>query len=99
MRRVDQQSLEAILGERAAALGIELRRGCEVTSVEQYEDSVEVRWASPAGPDHARCAWLVGCDGGGAAAAVSHSSLGSAFERSFHSIDQRICGNQRMASR
>src|SRR5215213_10283977 len=31
MRRVDQQGLETILGERAAALAIELRRGCEVT--------------------------------------------------------------------
>jgi 2-polyprenyl-6-methoxyphenol hydroxylase-like FAD-dependent oxidoreductase len=61
---VDQQSLEAILGERAAALDIEVRRGCEVTSVEQHADGVEVRWASPTGPDHARCAWLVGCDGG-----------------------------------
>jgi 2-polyprenyl-6-methoxyphenol hydroxylase-like FAD-dependent oxidoreductase len=64
MRWVDQQSLEAILGERAAALDIEVRRGCEVTSVEQHADGVEVRWASPTGPDHARCAWLVGCDGG-----------------------------------
>ena len=30
MRWVDQQGLEAILGERAAALDIEVRRGCEV---------------------------------------------------------------------
>ena len=64
MRMVDQQTLEAILGEQAAALGIEVRRGCEVTSVEQHADGVEVHWASPTGPDHARCAWLVGCDGG-----------------------------------
>jgi len=42
MRWVDQPGLEAILGQRAAALGIELRRGCEVTSVEQHEDGVEV---------------------------------------------------------
>jgi len=64
MRWVDQQGLEAILGERAAALDIEVRRGCEVTSFEQHEDGVEVGWFGPAGPDHARCSWLVGCDGG-----------------------------------
>jgi 2-polyprenyl-6-methoxyphenol hydroxylase-like FAD-dependent oxidoreductase len=64
MRRVDQQGLEAILGERAAALGIELRRGCEVTNIEQHAEGVEVGWIAPAGPNHARCAWLVGCDGG-----------------------------------
>src|SRR5436305_1144075 len=38
MRWVDQQGLEAILAERAAALAIELQRGCEVTSFEQHED-------------------------------------------------------------
>jgi 2-polyprenyl-6-methoxyphenol hydroxylase-like FAD-dependent oxidoreductase len=61
---VDQQGLEAILGERAAALDIEVRRGCEVTDVEQHDDGGTVHWNSPDGPDHARCAWLVGCDGG-----------------------------------
>ena len=33
-------------------------------SFEQHEYSVEVGWASPTGPAQARCAWLVGCDGG-----------------------------------
>lgn len=61
---VDQQGLEAILGERAAALDIEVRRGCEVTGVEQHDAGVAVHWTSPNGPDHARCAWLIGCDGG-----------------------------------
>ena len=42
MRWVDQQGLEAILGERAAALDIEVRRGCEVTSFEQHAKGVEV---------------------------------------------------------
>lgn len=64
IRMVDQQSLEAILGEQANALGIEVRRGCKVTSFEQHAGGVEVRWASPSGPDYSRCAWLVGCDGG-----------------------------------
>lgn len=64
MRWVDQQGLEAILGQRAAALDIEVRRGCEVTRFEQHAEGVEVGWIAPAGPDHARCSWLVGCDGG-----------------------------------
>lgn len=61
---VNQQGLEAILGARAAALDIEVRRGCEVTGLEQHDDGVALHWASPDGPEHARCAWLVGCDGG-----------------------------------
>lgn len=64
MRWVDQRGLEKILSERVAALDIEVRRGCEVTVVEPHDDGVAVRWTSPDGPDHARCAWLVGCDGG-----------------------------------
>lgn len=64
MRWVDQQGLEAILGERAAALDIEVRRGCEVTRFEQHEDGVEAGWTSPTGSEHARCSWLAGCDGG-----------------------------------
>ncbi len=35
-----------------------------MTSFEQHEDGLEVGWTAPAGPDHARCSWLVGCDGG-----------------------------------
>jgi 2-polyprenyl-6-methoxyphenol hydroxylase-like FAD-dependent oxidoreductase len=61
---VDQQTLEAILSERAAALDIEVRRGCEVTSVEQRDDGVTVDWTSSAGSNRGHCDWLVGCDGG-----------------------------------
>lgn len=64
MRWVEQQDVEAILYARATELDIEVRRGCEVTGVEQHDDGVEVHWTSPDGPDHLRCAWLVGCDGG-----------------------------------
>jgi 2-polyprenyl-6-methoxyphenol hydroxylase-like FAD-dependent oxidoreductase len=35
-----------------------------VTRFEQHAEGVEIRWAAPTGPDQARCAWLVGCDGG-----------------------------------
>jgi hypothetical protein len=35
-----------------------------VTRFAQHAEGVEVGWAAPAGPDQARCAWLIGCDGG-----------------------------------
>jgi 2-polyprenyl-6-methoxyphenol hydroxylase-like FAD-dependent oxidoreductase len=63
-RLVDQPSVEAMLAERARALGVELRRECEVTGLVQEEDCVAVEWASPASGGRLRCAYLVGCDGG-----------------------------------
>jgi 2-polyprenyl-6-methoxyphenol hydroxylase-like FAD-dependent oxidoreductase len=63
-RPVDQQALEAMLADRAHALGIEVRRECDVTSFVQRVDGVDVEWTSPTGADHIRCTYLVGCDGG-----------------------------------
>jgi len=63
-RPADQQAVEAMLAERALALGIEVRRGCEVTDVVQRADGVDVTWAAPTGTSSLRCAWLVSCDGG-----------------------------------
>ncbi|WP_052573681.1 FAD-dependent oxidoreductase [Haloferula sp. BvORR071] len=60
-RAVDQQGLEAMLAERARALGVELRRGCEVRGFRQDGDGIEVE-LSPG--SSIRCGWLVGCDGG-----------------------------------
>ena len=64
MRAVDQQGLEAMLDERARALGIEVRRGCDVTGFVQDADGVEVGWTTDAGAERVRCSFLVGCDGG-----------------------------------
>lgn len=64
MRAVAQQSLEAVLAERARTAGVEVRRECEVTGFAQGADGIEVRWNSPAGEDCVRVAYLVGCDGG-----------------------------------
>jgi 2-polyprenyl-6-methoxyphenol hydroxylase-like FAD-dependent oxidoreductase len=61
---VGQHGLEAMLAERAHALGIEVRRECDVTRFEQQVDGVDVEWASPTGEGHIRCSYLVGCDGG-----------------------------------
>jgi 2-polyprenyl-6-methoxyphenol hydroxylase-like FAD-dependent oxidoreductase len=63
-RPVDQQGIEAMLAERADALGIEVRRGCEVTGFAQQPDGIDVAWASEAAAGRLRCGWLVGCDGG-----------------------------------
>ena len=63
-RAVDQHSLETMLAERSHALGIEVRRDCEVTSFVQQAAGIDVQWASAAGAGHIRCSYLVGCDGG-----------------------------------
>ena len=63
-RLVDQPAVERMLADRAHALGIEVRRGCDVTNVAQRADGVDVTWASPSGEGRMRCSYLVGCDGG-----------------------------------
>jgi 2-polyprenyl-6-methoxyphenol hydroxylase-like FAD-dependent oxidoreductase len=65
-RPVDQQAVEAMLADRARALGIDVRRGCEIDGLVQQPDGVEVAWTSPegGGVSRVRCAYLVGCDGG-----------------------------------
>lgn len=63
-RTVDQPSLEAMLAERVHALGIEVRREHEVTDIDARDDGVDVSWVSPQGEGKARCAYLIGCDGG-----------------------------------
>ncbi|GLZ35883.1 FAD-dependent oxidoreductase [Lentzea sp. NBRC 105346] len=53
---IGQPDLERILAARAAELGVEVRRGHEVTVLEQDDDGVTV--------DGIRARYLVGCDGG-----------------------------------
>jgi 2-polyprenyl-6-methoxyphenol hydroxylase-like FAD-dependent oxidoreductase len=61
MLAVSQQAVEAALGERAAALGAEIRRGAAVTGFTQDPDGVSV--ATDTG-EPLRARYLVGCDGG-----------------------------------
>jgi 2-polyprenyl-6-methoxyphenol hydroxylase-like FAD-dependent oxidoreductase len=63
-RPIDQQSLEALLADRARTLEIEVRRECEVTGFAQHVDGIDVEWASPTDECHIRCSYLIGCDGG-----------------------------------
>ncbi|MGI5153671.1 FAD-dependent oxidoreductase [Microbispora sp. CA-102843] len=57
---VSQQQLEEILAVRAAELGVEVRRGVEVTGF--ADDGERVTVTTTDGPVQGR--WLVGCDGG-----------------------------------
>lgn len=61
---VDQHAVEAMLAERARALGVEVRREHDVTRFVQQADGVEVAWAAPGGEGCMHCSYLVGCDGG-----------------------------------
>ncbi|QYC42040.1 Pentachlorophenol 4-monooxygenase [Nonomuraea coxensis DSM 45129] len=58
-----QQLLERLLGERAGELGVDLRRGHEVTAVSQDDDAVTVDVRGPDGPYRTSTRYLVGCDG------------------------------------
>lgn len=54
------EAVETVLSERAAKLGVEVRRGVAVSAIEQDEESA----VAHAG-EHAYAArWVVGCDGG-----------------------------------
>lgn len=59
-RVVAMETLEAVLTARAAALGVDIRRGLGVEAFEPRDDGVTVS----AGSETFRGRWLVGCDGG-----------------------------------
>lgn len=58
---IPQPVTDRLLAERAGELGAQIRRGSEVTGVEQDEDGVGVELADGT---RLRSRWLVGCDGG-----------------------------------
>jgi 2-polyprenyl-6-methoxyphenol hydroxylase-like FAD-dependent oxidoreductase len=57
---ISQQAVESMLANRAAELGVQVRRGIEVTGLEPDGEGVTV-WA---GGERIRAGWLAGCDGG-----------------------------------
>jgi 2-polyprenyl-6-methoxyphenol hydroxylase-like FAD-dependent oxidoreductase len=57
---VSLEGIELLLAERALQLGVDLRRGAEVTNFTQQEQGVTVE----AGGESFAAQWLVGCDGG-----------------------------------
>ena len=58
---IPQPVTDRLLAERAVELGAQIRRGHEVTGVEQDDDGVTVELADGA---RLRSRWLAGCDGG-----------------------------------
>ena len=59
--QVPQIGVEQVLGERAAELGVEVRRGVALRGFDADEAGVTVQLE---GADDVRAGWLVGCDGG-----------------------------------
>ncbi|GAA2900912.1 FAD-dependent oxidoreductase [Actinoplanes cyaneus] len=53
-------AVESVLAARAIELGVELRRGVEVTGLTQHDETVVVH----AGEQEYQGLWVVGCDGG-----------------------------------
>ncbi|WP_233518067.1 FAD-dependent oxidoreductase [Streptomyces corynorhini] len=85
-RMVPQRELEALLAEHAARLGVTVRRGVEVTALEDTGDGVVV--GTSAGT--VRTGWLVGCDGG-------HSAVRRLAGIGFPGTDPEIVGYQAVA--
>ncbi len=61
---VPQRRVEEVLQERALELGVEIRRGHELTGLTQDADAVTVQISGPDGGYELRTRYLVGADGG-----------------------------------
>jgi 2-polyprenyl-6-methoxyphenol hydroxylase-like FAD-dependent oxidoreductase len=85
-RMVPQRELEALLTGHVAGLGVPVRRGVEVTALEDTGDGVLV--GTTAGP--VRTGWLVGCDGG-------HSAVRRLAGIDFPGTDPELTGYQAIA--
>lgn len=62
--QVPQARIEEVLEERARELGVEIRRGHELTALHQDEDVVTLDVQGPEGPYEVRTRYLIGADGG-----------------------------------
>jgi 2-polyprenyl-6-methoxyphenol hydroxylase-like FAD-dependent oxidoreductase len=62
---IPQFKVERLLEEHAVESGIEIRRGHEVVGLRQDDEGVVVSVVGADGDYELRCAYLVGCDGGG----------------------------------
>jgi 2-polyprenyl-6-methoxyphenol hydroxylase-like FAD-dependent oxidoreductase len=82
-RMVPQPALERLLAEQVARLGVPVRRGVEVTALDDTGDGVLV--GTTAGTLHS--GWLVGCDGG-------HSAVRRLAGIDFPGTDPELTGYQ-----
>jgi 2-polyprenyl-6-methoxyphenol hydroxylase-like FAD-dependent oxidoreductase len=62
--QVPQARIEEVLEDHARGLGVEIRRGHEVTALEQDRDAVTIEVRGPGGLHRLRTRYLVGADGG-----------------------------------
>ena len=58
---IPQTTTDRLLSEHAAALGVEIRRGCELVGLSQDDQGVTTEWADGT---QLRSRYLLGCDGG-----------------------------------
>jgi 2-polyprenyl-6-methoxyphenol hydroxylase-like FAD-dependent oxidoreductase len=61
---VPQARLTQVLADRAAELGVEVRRGHELTDLAQDDEAVTATVTGPGGPYQLQARYLVGADGG-----------------------------------
>jgi 2-polyprenyl-6-methoxyphenol hydroxylase-like FAD-dependent oxidoreductase len=61
---VPQRRVEEVLEQRATELGVQIRRGHELTGLSQDPDGVDIQVAAPDGAFRLRARYLVGADGG-----------------------------------
>ncbi|MFJ9775920.1 FAD-dependent monooxygenase [Kitasatospora sp. NPDC101157] len=73
---IPQAETERLLAERAAELGVTVRRGHALTGLSQDEQAVRAEVVGPDGPYTLRADYLVGCDGG---AGTVRKAAGFAF--------------------
>jgi 2-polyprenyl-6-methoxyphenol hydroxylase-like FAD-dependent oxidoreductase len=78
---VEMEALEALLADRAGAMGVEVRRGLSVESLSQSSEGVAIRTVTET--FHGR--WLVGCDGG-------RSTVRKAADFTFAGTDPEFTG-------
>ena len=83
---VPQRELEALLADHVTRLGVPVRRGVEVTALEDAGDGVLA--GTTAGP--VRTGWLVGCDGG-------HSAVRRLAGIGFPGTDPELTGHVAVA--
>lgn len=61
---IQQAVTEEVLNEYARELGVEIRRGHELTGMHQDAEGVHVQFTGPQGHGELRARYMAGCDGG-----------------------------------
>ncbi|MGW1404089.1 FAD-dependent monooxygenase [Streptomyces sp. NPDC002405] len=86
-RGIPQSRTEAMLAGWIAERGVEVRRGVEVTGIEQDDDGVGVHIATGDGTGTLRARYVVGCDG---ARSVVRTSAGIDFPGTAPTVELRF---------